>query len=270
MFISTWNADNKRETSEFEPQQWHFEREVLWNPACQSQAWLWLQLCHACCCCASHSSPPLLVVHPPSICPCCFYSSSLLSSIRLPSCSCFFSPLPCSATWGQFRTISHSPPPCPSPGYYWRLSFWADKMLVSGQRWSLNHLFCSLSTVWVEHAMERISRKSCTRFSYEPDIALSWLLWLELLSAGMRPQSSLKHQKLAMYIAHILTFWYLLYICTFKKWNVSSLYESGVGGGGEDWIRDQRSLLQIHLITGICLARGPEAQIRCGRGDKVG
>jgi len=34
-------------------------------------------------------------------------------------------------------------------------------------------------------------------------------------------------------------------------------------------MRDHSSL-QIHLITGICPARGPQAHIQCERGDRVG
>lgn len=53
---------------------------------------------HAHCCCESHSTP----VGPP---PSSFCSSSLLTSIHLPSHS-FSSLIPHSATWGQFQTFT--------------------------------------------------------------------------------------------------------------------------------------------------------------------
>lgn len=83
-----------------------------------------------------------------SICPCCFCSSSFLFSVCLPSCSCIFSLTPHSATREQFETTSRRPPPSSSPGYYCWLSFWADKMLMSSQRYSLNCLFCSLCWIY--------------------------------------------------------------------------------------------------------------------------
>lgn len=163
---------------------------------------------HAHCCCESHSTP----VGPP---PSSFCSSSLLTSIHLPSHS-FSSLIPHSATWGQFQTFTS----------FFFLLFPRLLLLAFTKLWWKGK--DGPSALWFVHWAQSVLNmqqgeraENVVRFSYEPVITLNWQT-----GAVLSKDYTTEFIKTSE-ISDVYSLWFIYStIFTFQKWSALFLYET--------------------------------------------